>query len=126
MPYRTWLKGAVIGAVVGLSVAPAGAFAQDMTASGADFARLCRATTQVARDTCGAVIVSIIDAQVKMTERRPDLRVFCPSRRLTNEQAARVFMIWANRNANFVDMPFPEVVVTALRARYPCGPRKQD
>lgn len=118
---RSWLNGIVFL----LLLVPWTASAQIMPATdaplGEKFIDLCKSSNVNAREACGGVVISLMNAHVEMSRRNPKQRVICPPRTLVSDEGRRVFMQWANATPDAVNMKFPDLVMRALRSRYQCA-----
>lgn len=96
--------------------------AQDPTnVLGGSFIDLCRSPNIESQSTCGTVVTALMNAHVEMSRQDPDRRVICPPRTLSIDEGRRVFMQWTTTVTSAATMPFPDIVMAALLARYPCA-----
>jgi len=107
-------------AVCFLWIAPSAA-QEPTNVLGGNFVDLCRSPNLENQSTCGTVVTALMNAHVEMSRQDPNRRVICPPRTLTIEEGRRVFMQWTNTVTDAATMSFPDVVMVALLARYPCA-----
>ena len=87
---------------------------------GEKFIDLCRSPNVKARNACGRVVASLMNAHVEMSRRDPSQRVICPPRLLSIDESRNLFIHWSNSTPDAARMNFPGLVMRALRQRYPC------
>ena len=117
---RSATRFAMMFAAYFLWIAPSAA--QDPTnVLGGNFIELCRSPNIESQSTCGTVVTALMNAHVEMSRQDPDRRVICPPRTLTIDEGRRVFMQWTTTVTNAATMSFPDIVMAALLARYPCA-----
>lgn len=88
--------------------------------SGKQFINLCKAPNDRARESCGGVIISLINAQIEMAGINRTEQFICPPRRLTVEEGRLIFLYWVESTPKAQEIDFPEIAMRALHNRYFC------
>lgn len=88
--------------------------------SAEEFVDLCQYGNEQARVLCGTAINSVLNSFLMMAEQNDKFRELCPQRRLTDDEARRAFLSSAERFKDLGQREFPNVVMAALKQRYPC------
>ena len=102
-------------------IGPASAQQTPNAPVGRKFIALCKSPTVSGRNACGGVVIALMNAHVEMARQDPSRRIICPPRILSVEEGRRVFNQWAAITPAAANMPFPDLVMTALTKRYPCS-----
>lgn len=122
------MRRAAVIAVCAAGLFGQAAAGQEMPSAKA-FIDLCVSPGAEPREACETTILGLMNTLVLVGSRRPDRRVICPVWRIDGSQARQIVVDWTNQRPWAEDRPFHEVVVTALRERFPCtgdtGPIRQ-
>ena len=118
---RPWLNGIVVVLLLASGPASAQKLSPPDAPLGEKFIDLCQSPNIRARDACGTVVISLLNAHIEMSRQDPSQRVICPPRLLTVDEGRRVFAQWANSTPDAKNMNFPDLVMRALRDRYRCA-----
>ena len=85
------------------------------------FFELCRSANSESQATCGNFVLSMVAVYTRIGESHAEHRVVCPPSEMTNEQARRMILGWADMNPDGAERPLPMAVLSALTTRYPCA-----
>jgi len=117
---RHWLNGFVALLLLASWPAQAQKMSSPDAPLGEKFIDLCRSANVNARNACGGVVTSLMNAHIEMSRQDPSQRVICPPRLLSIDEGRRVFVQWANLTPDAISMNFPDLVMRALLDRYRC------
>ena len=87
----------------------------------AEFLNLCQANVPATRAACGGLLNSYIDVYVLLGSKDPKMRVICPPRHLSIDQARFVFNGWAEKRKDLTDLDVAAAINRALLDSFPCG-----
>lgn len=118
---RPWLNGFLALMLLAAWPAQAQKLSSPNAPLGEKFIDLCRSPNINARDACGGVVTSLLNAHIEMSRQDPSQRIICPPRLLSIEEGRRVFIQWAESTPDAISMNFPALVMRALRERYQCA-----
>ena len=106
--------------LVALLALPIAAVQAETAKSGPTFVLLCESASGSVRAVCAGLIESVLEAEIMLRRKQPELQTVCPPRRLDASATIRVFVNWARLSPELEEMDYPQAVLAALRDAFPC------